>query len=454
MTNKKSNNEFLTYFPDHVYRYIDLTGASRPPVSTTERKDELNLQGYESYFTVNGFKNAPNAQKENCSSLNAFFIDIDGRKDMSEIEGIKKRLDPTFIIETKNGHHLYWLLDEPVYKEEVTPEEWLNAVSRWEKIEQSIVTTLNGDKAVKDVPRILRVPRTYYWKKTGDAWKKGVEGVFKIKGVYKEVANTYSMDTMEEAFPIKEEVLTVGTPTTVNAKKQGEAEKKDFFNKVNEEFPIEERTSFKRMISGEPDTLPPNLGRNNALLITATFMRQAGWSEQDALTHIKKVGWHGMEKERGGWDEIKNTVASGFSKGYVYSHKNELVQFNTNEEEERLLQEAYTAVLKGRREQDKVRFSNYERELLAQHPYFKKNEIGIVFDYKDGVYKMMSDQEISDIVLNGLYEDMLWGFRTKKNVSDKVACLISIIPELKISNDKGYIANVKNGLLNIEGLKK
>ena len=94
----QNKKEFLTYFPDHVYRYIDQTGANRPPVSCTERKDDLNKNGYESYFTVNGFKDAPNAQKENCTSLNAFFVDIDGRKDESEIEMIREKLDPTFVI--------------------------------------------------------------------------------------------------------------------------------------------------------------------------------------------------------------------------------------------------------------------------------------------------------------------------------------------------------------------
>ena len=48
---------------------------------------------------------------------------------------------------------------------------------------------------------------------------------------------------------------------------------------------------------------------------------------------------------------------------------------------------------------------------------------------------------------NGLYEDMLWGYRTKRNVSDKVACLLSIIPLLVISNDKGHIVNVKNAYI-------
>jgi P4 family phage/plasmid primase-like protien len=444
------NNKFLTYFPDHAFRYIDQTGEGRLPVACSERKDDLNLQGYESYFTVNGFKDAPNAQKENCTSLNAFFVDIDGRKDLDELEEIKAKLDPTFIVETQNGYHIYWCLDEPIYKEETTPEEWKEIVARWERIEQSIVSTLKADPVVKDLTRILRVPQTYYWKKTGDKWKSGTEGVFKIKGIYKQIANNYTMDSVESAFPpVSLEVSNFTQPTGIKAKNISDAERKNFFDKVNEEYPIEERDSFRKLISNNPESLPADGLRNKTLHITACLMRQAGWSFEKATNHITKVGWHGIETERGGAQEITNTIRSAYDGSYAYSHKNEIIAYNMSPEESQRIQEAYAVVLKTRREKDKIRFSTYEHELLARYPYLKKNEIGIVFQYKDGVYVMLSDQEVSDMVLNGLYEDMLWGYRTKKNVSDKLACLISIIPELKISDDKGYILNVQNGLLNI-----
>jgi len=296
------------------------------------------------------------------------------------------------------------------------------------------------------------VPNTLYWKKSGDAYKKGKENApFKIKGVYKNLANTYSMDQVEEAFPLKEDTLSFpSVPTNTSLAKFADAEKKDFFDRVNDKFPMQERESFKRLISGHPDTLPPdNKGRNHALIITATLMRQAGWTKEMALKQIEKVGWHGMEKERGGIQEIVNTINSAFQNNYTYSYKNELISFNMNPEEQMKIQKVYTEVAKDRKETDKVRFTLYEREIFARFPHLKKNEVGIIFDYKDGVYKMLSDQEVSDMILQGLYEDMLWGYRTKKSVSDKLACLISIIPELKITNDGGYIANLRNGLLNI-----
>ena len=446
------NDKFLTYFPNHVYRYIDLTGQGRSPISIAEIRPDLNLKGYESYFTVNGFAGSSNAQKEQCTNLNSFFVDIDGRKDPEELEKIKEKFNPTFITETKNGYHVYWLLDEPIEKEDYSAEEWNNIVARWEKIEQVIVMQFNADPVVKDIPRILRVPNTYYWKKTGDQWKKGTEGVFKIKGVYKNTSQTNCMDKIEEIFDIPEVALNledVAQLITEKNKKFANAEKNNFFERVNEEYPIIERDSFKRLISNDPTSLHPSVGRNSTLHVTACLMRQAGWTLSKALEHIEEVGWHKMESEPGGQREIVNTIQSAFGGNYTYSYKNEVIDFNMSPAENQKIQLAYTKVIKARKDQDKVRFSNYEREILINHPHLRKNEIGIIFQYRNGVYKMMTDQEISDMVLNGLYEDMLWGYRTKKNVSDKVACLLSIIPPLVISDDGGYIANVKNGLLNI-----
>jgi len=448
VTPKKT--KFLDSFPDHVYRYIDQSGNNRPPVSSKERKDDLNILGYEAYFTVNGFKDSIDAKKENCTSINSFFVDIDGRKDPAELEEIKNRLEPSFILETKNGYHVYWLLDEVIYKEEVEPAEWASAVLRWEKIEQTIVSSLNADPVVKDITRIMRIPETYYWKKSGDAYKEGVEAApFFIRGIHKNIGANYSMDQMSEAFPELESSIPDFPKTTKgeSMQKYAEAEKKNFFDMVNKEFPIEERDSFKSLISGKEGTLPPNLvSRNQALLVTATLMRQAGWSKSKALKQIEEVGWHGIEQERGGKQEILNTINSAYNSGYTFSYKNEIISFNMSHDEQRLIQNAYTSVAKARKEVDKTRFSNYEYEIASRYPHLKKNEIGIVFNYQDGVYKMLSDQDLSNIILNMLYEDMLWGYRTKRNVSDKVACLVSIIPDLVLTDDKGDFFNVRNGL--------
>jgi hypothetical protein len=378
------NKPFLTYFPGHVYRYIDLTGQGRPPKSKGKLDNDLNLKGYESYFTVNGFAGSPNAQKENCTNLNSFFIDIDGRKDLEELEKIKDKFDPTFITETQNGYHLYWLLDEPIFKADVSPGEWDESVAQWERIEQAIVTEFNADPPVKDVPRILRVPNTFYWKKTGDLWEKDPTKAFKIKGLYKNTSNNYSMNEVEEIIDVNSVTNNVSNIATFVEEKQLkiiEAEKNDFFRRVNEEFPIKERDSFNSLINANPESLKPGIGRNTTLHITVCLMRQAGWSFKKVVEHISNIGWHAMDTEPGGAQEIASTIKSAFEGNYTYSYKNEVIAYNMTPVENQKIQQAYTKVSKDRRDVDKIRFSNYEREILIKYPYLRKNEIGIIFQY-------------------------------------------------------------------------
>lgn len=453
MPSSNKNYKFLDSFPGHIYRYIDSTGESRPPVSSIERRDDLNEIGYDAYFTVNGFKGAPNAQKENCSSINSFFIDIDGRKDPAEVEAIKNRLLPSYIVETKNGYHFYWLLDEPLYKDECEEGEWGAAVERWENLEQTIVTTLKADPVVKDLPRILRQPNSLYWKKSGDAWKKGVKHApFTIKGIFKNVGARYTFDQVEEAFPPIEVKVPefAPTPEGENLKKFADAERKRFFEMVNEAYPIEERPSFIALVNGkDAKVLPRENCANQALLVSASLMREAGWSREKAIKHVQKNGWYGIENERGGAQEIISTINSAYRSGYTFSYKNEFISFNMDADEQAKIQMVYTGVQKLRKETDKVRFSNYEYEIRARYPYIKKNEAGVFFNYSEGVYKMLTDIEVSGIILNLLYEDMLWGYRTKRNVSDKIACLLSIVPDLELTKDKGDWFNVRNGLLQL-----
>ncbi len=430
---------FPDFFPNTKYRYLDLSGNNRPPVTSDTLRPDLNGDGYDSFFTVNGFAGS-DAKKENCINLNAFFVDIDRKMSTEEIQKIRAILEPTLIVETFHGYHFYWCLDEIIYKEE--SPNWDALVTDWEDIEQAIVDAIpDADKHVKDLPRILRTVNSIYWKKT--------DGFFIIQNVHIAPACVYSFAQVREAFP-RAVAPVVGEATNEGAslKRYAEDERQDFFNRVNKEFPIEHRDSFKALISGKPGTVLPNT-RNAALLITVSLMKQAKWSRKQVVAHLAETGWHGMEAERGGPKEIETTINSAFANNYTYSYKNEIIARNTTTAEQQAIQEAYANVAKQKKETDKVRFTNYEREILNSYPYLKKNEIGLVFNYEHGVYRLMSDMELSNIVLSGLYEDMLWNYRTKKNVSDKVACLLSIIPDLVLTEDNGEIFNLKNGLLNI-----
>jgi len=431
--------KFIDFFPNTMFRYLDLTGAGRPPISSEIQRDDFNLQGYCAYLTPNGFSGV-NAKKENCVSLNAFYIDVDKQLTDEEIEKIKAILMPTCIVKTFRGFHFYYCLDEPIYKSEVTPEEWESKMKEWEQIEQAIVDKIpDSDKQVKDIPRILRLINQYYWKGTGEQYKKGTEGAFKVKGHFKSPASVYSFSQMREVFPFVEK--KVDLKETFN--RYAEQEKKDFFDRVNKKYPIEDRPSFQALVSAKEGTIPADTGRNISLLVTASLMRQADWTQKKAITNIKT--WHGLDNR-----EIQTTIESAYRGKYSYSYKHPVIAHNMTYEEQQMISGAYTSVGKDRKDLDKTRFSNYEYEIYSRYPNFKKNDAGIVFDYKDGVYFVLSDQELSNIILNCLYDDMLWGYRTKRNVSDKTACLLAIIPDLIETPDNGVIFNCKNGLLNIK----
>ena len=441
--------QFLENFPSHVFRYIDQTGNGRPPVSSRTINPDLNERGYESYFTAGGgfADDTDNQRIESLTSINAFFVDIDGRKDDAEIESIKARLCPTFIIETMRGYHLYWLLDEPIYKNEVTDEEWNEALAKWAAVEQALVTGLGGDPAVKDVTRILRVPDTYYWKKSGDAYLEGVDHApFRIALIFSDPSKRYSMDHMAESFAGADP-----EPERIEAVRQASSD--DFFARVNAKYPIEDRPSYKALVSGDPSSLPPrDPSRNAALLVTASLSRMAGIDPNDLYRDIVATGWHGMAKERGGLLEIRRTIESAYRGGYTYGRSNPYVEHNMTDEERRKLADTYAAVTKDRKELDKLRYSTYENELFERHPHLKRNEAGIMFEYRDGVYVMLNREELNKLVLDAMYEDNLWSYRTGKCVADKVMCLSTLLP-LLVETDDPETLNVRNGLLNIYTLK-
>lgn len=438
-------NEFLKNFIGIQYRFIDESEKTRGAVKSQTYREDLNREGFGAFFTVNGFEGNP--VRENMSVLNAFFADIDGTKELPEFP-----LIPSYIVETKNGFHVYWMLDEPVLKAEVTEEVWNEAVGTYEAVLHAVITRVGGDRNAKDPTRILRVPGSLYWKGSGEAWKEGTDKApFTIAVKEYNAGARYSIREMEEVFGI-EQVARVsdGAMLPKVSAKKAEAEKLDFFNRVDEKYPVAERDSFKRLISGHPESLPPNaVSRNQALLITASLMKRAGWDYQEALAHINKIGWHGIEKERGGAHEIVSTIQSAYKNNYIFSIKHPIIDHNMSDEERMKMTTIYTIVMKDRKEVDKTRFANYEYEILNRFPHMKRTGDGAIFNYENGVYRLMTRSELANVILNALYDDMLWGYRTSRCVSDKLACLVSILPELELSKDHGVIANVKNGLLNI-----
>lgn len=140
------------------------TAACNIRKANIERRHDL-------YFTPNIIKVGCNRTIKNLEIYNALFIDMDaGRVDgkylplekvvvkklqfMEEIEAFE--IKPTFIIETRNGYHIHWLLKD---RENVTAKHWNIAM-------QKLIKKFHSDRNASDAARLMRLPFTFWQKKS------------------------------------------------------------------------------------------------------------------------------------------------------------------------------------------------------------------------------------------------------------------------------------------------
>jgi hypothetical protein len=120
------------------------------------------------YFGVASRRTNRNGKKENCSLLPAFYIDVDygtvghkkgsffATKESSLQHLHSLNLNPSVIIESGHGLHVYWLLSEPLLLNQ-------DSISKAESIMRTLQFISGGD-STQDVSRILRVPYTNNFK--------------------------------------------------------------------------------------------------------------------------------------------------------------------------------------------------------------------------------------------------------------------------------------------------
>jgi len=458
--NQETKINWDTYFPDHVIRY--LPGGINERVYEEKYNTEQKL---DVYFTVNGqkdFETNKSCTAINVTSLNAFFADFDFKDSTTKvfvpeakeefrnvvIPKIKEKTPPTIIIETGAGFHMYWCLDEPIFKEDIENElDWYAKKIQWENIEKYIVDNYFkdiADTAAKDIARIMRYPNTIYWKdKTGSK---------RITTIHYNPSATYSLSQAEELFEYEEIIKDTTAPIYKEVKKRDD----DFWSEVDSKYPITERDYFKKLYSGSPDSLPPDESRNHALLVTASLAAIDGSIPQEEfMRHIIATGWHGMTAERSGHHEIETTINSAYKNKYKY-HKDALVIFNQTKEDENKILKAISSVNKTNREVYKVRFDNFHNDFIQLYPNLIKidDDEDNVYFYKDGVYTHFSERRLEDLVIREINNTEIYsGFRTVSHMKSKVRWIIAEIPTKNETEKDGTIINVKNGLLNINTME-
>ncbi len=150
------------------------------------------------YFTPNGYNGR--RLKENLTHINAVFADWDFKPkvvtgDMKPdfkqfMLDIDELPTPTFVVESGNGWHLYWLLDTPIV---VTDENRADLIAQVEGIHRHIHQTYGSDSGAMDVLRLMRLP--------GSVHKKMPKHPFVVKVIEDNEDTRYTFEELLKFIP-------------------------------------------------------------------------------------------------------------------------------------------------------------------------------------------------------------------------------------------------------------
>lgn len=206
-------------------------------------------------------------KKKNLSNLNAIFADWDWKPKPGEPTGARKPelkqflLDiddlptPTYVVESGNGYHAYWVLNESIDVDDTNRDELIKTV---EGIHRRIHQDYDSDPAGIDVLRLLRLP--------GHEHRKQPDHPFMVSVVVENEDTKYTLEELKEAIPplIKEEKVAV--PGSLSGDKQERLEK------------MLQKDHIKRLYDGDTS----NYGDDVSKADSALCFHLAFWFEKDA----------------------------------------------------------------------------------------------------------------------------------------------------------------------------
>lgn len=133
------------------------TSVNKLPI---EKLETLNQQGAGIFFTVNETK-GDKRQEAEVTAIRAFFVDMDGKE--PDPKGLEQLPAPSIVVQSKNGKHLYWLLQEPL-----AVVDTAEAKKLFKSYQQALAALLGGDTKVSDLARCMRVPGFNHMKDASD----------------------------------------------------------------------------------------------------------------------------------------------------------------------------------------------------------------------------------------------------------------------------------------------
>lgn len=206
-------------------------------------------KGYAVYFVVN----SGGTKQEIITRINAHFLDFDygkiskydgngkiikeGKKTVyeyrtaAEIENYKIEclktlknfaLPPNIIVETKNGFHIYWLIDQQSKKDLLifTPlqVELMNYFRQYENYPEHV------DTSAKSIERVLRIPNYYHLKDPNEP--------FLVKCIHFDISRRYTQKELAEAIDIN----IADLENSITVKKHGKKVTKPTTGKIGNQM--------------------------------------------------------------------------------------------------------------------------------------------------------------------------------------------------------------------------
>lgn len=445
----QKTKDFLKRFPGTIYAYIPDNNDKLPIIHSEILSLDRQNEGYGIFFSVNGFSDGKRTS-ENLTNINAFFCDIDYPDKLNRtaeairtykndllMELYEEGLVPSYINETKNGFHVFWVLEYPIYLSQLNPDQQEKLRIQYRDIEEAILKRFDGDPGAKDVARVLRVPNTLHQKDPKDPYL---------------VKNIHASDQFYKFSDLRSSFLKKEAPdqwAEANGENLLDTEAKEEIEKL---YPKLERPSYKKLFSKEKDSIPLGM-RNKALLVAAYAAKEAGWAIDKAYEHFNE--FHGL-----GVREIRKTIRSAYDHKYDFGYNNEVMQQVVTPEERVKLSKTTSKVLskstKEARElsnnAQKEKFATYEFILAERYPNLKFKTRGDFYDYNGGVYSPLQNEEVRSIFFREMLKDGLTNYRKISSINDKVSAFKSIDGRTfshAEENPDAHILNFKNGLLNI-----
>lgn len=250
----------------HFQTFDDLkdtkrVGLIRVLVGTLDQHfDELlnlNNKGAGIFVCVNKIENSLKRDSKSVSKIRSVFAD----KDDGNFGSFP--IEPSILVQTKNGQHAYWLTDE-VSRDNFT------------EIQKSIINKLKTDISIHDLPRVMRLPGFYHRKDPNNPYFVNVLKGSNLK---------YSMSELTTIFPKIEQ-----KNISVNSLKGNHIEVLRYIEKL--EGAIQGHNGDLKTFQVACDLIRGfNLSDDDAILYFRKFNEKChpAWSENDLQTKLQSA---------------------------------------------------------------------------------------------------------------------------------------------------------------------